>query len=63
LKQDVSKNFPLNNKIPVLPCCLSALCISALCISALCSFPSLQRWLGLTKQDKGDKPAYVAFKY
>jgi hypothetical protein len=23
----------------------------------------LQRWLGLAKQGKGDKPAYVAFKY
>eukprot|EP00882_Tetradesmus_deserticola_P000351 GHRQ01000387.1.p1 GENE.GHRQ01000387.1~~GHRQ01000387.1.p1 ORF type:complete len:264 (+),score=150.03 GHRQ01000387.1:164-955(+) len=24
---------------------------------------SVQRWLGLAKKEKGDKPAYVAFKY
>jgi hypothetical protein len=24
---------------------------------------ALQRWLGLARKDKGDKPAYVAFKY
>jgi hypothetical protein len=44
-----------NNMLSV--CC--PLTIS--CLSCIAS--SLQRWLGLAKQDKGDKPAYVAFKY
>jgi hypothetical protein len=49
----VLANCKLNNQLPVLSC-------NPL-FSECCT--SLQRWLGLAKQDKGDKPAYVAFKY
>ncbi|KAF6266286.1 hypothetical protein COO60DRAFT_445642 [Scenedesmus sp. NREL 46B-D3] len=55
-----------------------ALLLAALCVASAARVPdddlsniketlsnvgSVQRWLGLAKKEKGDEPAYVAFKY